>query len=90
MEFQINPFIFAEKTSEIMNMTRKDKEHYKRHNDEMALRSEIGKLIENFTRKYGLKAVNIDLFENEWYKGNPDDNIPIYNIFIAYKPTYME
>lgn len=69
-------------------MTHKDKKQYRVYQEEIKLRSKINELLSDFARKEGLKADNISIRENEWYKGTED--VPMFVIDISYKPTYLE
>ena len=63
-------------------------EHLKVVDADVQLRSKINKLLGDFARKYGLKAVDITIQPNPWYKGYKD--VPMFSIAIVYKPCYKE
>ena len=69
-------------------MTPKEKKHMKVYDAEIKLRSQINDLLGDFARNYGLKASEILIEPNEWYKG--DKSVPMFSISIVYKPCYME
>ena len=68
-------------------MTKKDEEQKRVYDEEVKLRSKINKLLADFAKKEGLKAVDIAIRDNEWYRG--DEEIPMFVIDIVYKPTYL-
>lgn len=71
-----------------MRMMGNNDNHLKTVDADVQLRSKINKLLGDFARKYGLKAVDIVIEPNPWYKGDKD--VPMFSIGIVYKPCYKE
>lgn len=69
-------------------MTPTEKRHYKTFSDDVKLRNDINHLLEDFAKKHGLKASEIYIRDNDWYRGQ--DDAPMFSIDITYKPCYME
>ena len=66
----------------------KDAKAKKRCDDELQLRTDIAELIRQFSKKYDVECVDMEIIRNEWY-GRQTWNCPMYNIRMAWKFDYL-
>lgn len=66
----------------------KDKRAKQRYEDEVKLRSDINKLLWEFSKKYDVECVDIGIARNEWY-GRNDYKFPMYLLSLAWKFDYL-
>ena len=67
----------------------KDAKAKKRCDDERKLRTDIANLLLEFSKKYDVHCLGIDISVNEWY-GKNTWNCPMYNLSMAWGFDYLE
>ena len=67
----------------------KDKKAKQRYDDEVKLRTDINKLLWEFSKKYDVECVDIGVARNEWYGRNEDYKCPMYLLSLAWKFDYL-
>ena len=66
----------------------KDKKAKQRYDDEVKLRANINKLLQEFSKKYDVECVDVRVARNEWY-GRNKFNCPMYLLSLAWKFDYL-
>ena len=66
----------------------KDAKAKKRYDDEVKLRHDIDALLTEFSKKYDVECLGIDIRRNEWY-GKNDWNCPMYNFTLVWGFDYL-
>ena len=69
-------------------LSTKDKRAKQRYEDEVKLRSDINKLLWEFSKKYDVECVDIGIARNEWYGRNTYE-CPMYLLSLAWKFDYL-
>lgn len=70
-------------------MTAKDKSAKERYDDEIMLKRKISDIIRDFSEKYDVELVGIDISKNGFYPDKGVSDPPMYNMNMFWKFDYM-
>ena len=70
-------------------MTEKDKKAKQRVDDEVQLKSRISKLLRDFSKKYDVELVGMDIRKNDYYPNPNGQQPPMYLMDLYWKFDYL-
>ena len=70
-------------------MTEKDKKAKQRVDDEVQLKGRISKLLRDFSKKYDVELVGMEIRKNGYYPNPSGEQTPMYLMDLYWKFDYL-